>query len=162
MVGSDMSTYENNSIKYRVSFVPYGSILAPETGKLALDVGNHLLPGVIDHHQPGAEEECATSLVLGYPHFVLDHLKGAPIEEITIITHVSPDLDAVTAAFFAHSLLTNGHPPPFSEAIAEYVPDVDRGICLKGLMISSKSLFPAPMQVKTLVDCNAVEPGREF
>ena len=140
-----MSTYENNAIKYRVSFVPFGSILVPETGKLALDVGNSLLPGVIDHHQPGAEEECAASLVLRYPHFVLDHLKGTPIEEITIITHVSPDLDAVTSAFFAQSLLTNGHPPPFSEAIAEYVRDVDRGICfrLPGVVVTVYSIFTA-------------------
>ena len=140
-----MSTYETNLIKYRASFVPYGSILAPETGKLALDVGNRLLPGVIDHHQPGAEEECAASLVLRYPHFVLDHLKGTPIEEITIITHVSPDLDAVTSAFFVHFLLTNGHLPLFAEAIAEYVRDVDRGICFRhpGVVVTVYSIFTA-------------------
>ena len=140
-----MSTYENNSIKFRISYVPYGSILTPETGKLALDVGNHLLPGVIDHHQSGSEEECAASLVLRYPQFVLDHLKGTPIEEITIITHVSPDLDAVTSTFFAHSLLTNGHPPSFSETIARYVRDVDMGVCFRnpGVVVTVYSIFTA-------------------
>ena len=152
-----------NTIKCKLSFVPYGSILSPEAGKLAVDVGNCLLPGVIDHHQPGAEEECATSLVLQYPHFVLDHLKGRHIENITIITHVSPDLDAVTAAFFAYSHLTHGYFPPYSESISEYVRDVDMGICFRhsGVVITVYSVFTALCELIRLEAKNKKWPKEE-
>jgi len=138
-----MSSYDNTRIKFRLTFVSYGSVLAPQPKELAIDVGNRLSPGVIDHHQPGPEDECTTSLILRYPHYVLDHLEGIPVEEITVITHVSPDLDAVTAAFFCNALLSNGHLPPFAENIASYVRDVDMGVCVRhpDVLVTVYSIF---------------------
>ena len=125
--------------------MPYGSDLTSEPEKLALDVGNRLCPGVIDHHQPGADDECTTSLILKYPQYVQDHLKDVPMEEVTIITHVSPDLDAVTSAFFVHALLSSNHFPPFAEVIASYVRDVDMGICFRhpNTVVTVYSVFTA-------------------
>lgn len=116
---------------FRLEFVPHGTTLEPERGKLALDVGNRICPGVIDHHQPGGEEECTASLIYRYPRLVLDHLQGATIGEVTVVTHLAPDLDAVTATYFAHCLLAEGKLPRFAQKLASYVQDVDRGVCFR-------------------------------
>lgn len=129
----------------RFSFIPYGSFVIPEPKIIVLDVGNQLCKGVIDHHQPGAEKECSTSLIFRYPHYILDHVKGIPLEEITLITHISPDLDAVTSSFFCHSILLSGLFPPFAEKIAAYVRDVDMGICFRrpNTVVTVYSIFTA-------------------
>ncbi len=134
---------KNKSIRCRLSFEAYGSCLAPESGKLMLDVGNRLCPGVIDHHQPDAYNECAASLLLRYPEYVLEHLKGVAAENITLVLHIEPDLDAVTAAFFAYHLIVNGKFPCFAEKIAAYVRDVDMGICFRhpGAIVTAYSIF---------------------
>lgn len=138
-----MTCSKKKRIGCGISFVSYGSFLNPEPGKLALDVGNRLCPGVIDHHQPGAGDKCAVSLMLRHPGYVLDHLKDVPLEKVTLLLHVSPDLDAVTSAFFAHHLLSEGRFPKFAERIAAYVRDVDRGICFRhpGVVVTAYSLF---------------------
>lgn len=138
-----MATENNLDINF--SFVHYGSVLNPEPGKLALDVGSRLCPGVIDHHQPAAENDCAASLVLRYPHYVTDHLKGCRTDEITLITHISPDMDAVTAAFFSCHLLLHGHFPRFAKKIGKYVRDVDRGICSRrpDVSVTAYGMFTA-------------------
>ncbi len=136
---------KENKIRFNFSFVHYGSILNPEPGKIALDVGNRLCPGVIDHHQPGAENDCAASLVLRYPHYITDHLKGSRSEEITLITHISPDMDAVTSAFFSCHLLLHGHFPRFAKKIGNYVRDIDRGICSRkpDVSVTAYDIFTA-------------------
>jgi len=97
------------NIIYR--FVNYGEPLAPEKDTLVLDVGMNMLPGVIDHHHPQAEAECAASLIVKYPGLVLDHLRRdgqtAPAS-LTIITHRLPDFDAVSSIFLALKLLETG------------------------------------------------------
>jgi hypothetical protein len=70
-------------------FVPYGSRLDPQPGTIVLDVGMKMVPGVIDHHQPGAEPECAASLVVKHPGLVLDHIPTAE-GLVKIITHRTP------------------------------------------------------------------------
>ncbi|MBF0531329.1 MAG: hypothetical protein HQK55_19075 [Deltaproteobacteria bacterium] len=118
-------------ILFKLHFVPPGTVLVPALGRIGVDVGNLLGYGVLDHHQMESEDECAASLVMRYPHYVVDHLKGLPVEDITLVTHIRPDLDAVTAAFFCHCLLVEGHLPQFSQKIADYVRDVDRGVCFR-------------------------------
>ncbi|MBU4012580.1 MAG: hypothetical protein KJ550_03850 [Proteobacteria bacterium] len=134
-----------NNIKpqMQLSFVPYGSILRPEPGKLALDVGNRLCPGIVDHHQPNSEKECATSLVLRYPNYIIDHLKGYTLDAVTFVTHIMPDLDAVTSVYFSYALLTKGHFPSYAENIAHYVRDIDMGIFFShsGRIVSVYSIF---------------------
>lgn len=132
-----------NRIRFHLSFVPYGSVLNPEPRMIAVDVGNRLCPGIIDHHQPGEESECAASLVVRYPQFVLEHLKDVAVEDVTLITHIAPDLDAVTSAFLCQLLLTAGKLPPFAAGVAAYVRDVDRGICFRypGEIVTVSGIF---------------------
>jgi hypothetical protein len=129
-------------------FIPPGTDKLPVPGKIILDVGNRLCPGVLDHHQPDAGDECATSLVQHHPNYVLDHLKDTKIEDITIVTHIVPDLDAMTSAFFAHSLLSTGQLPLFSEKISAYVRDVDMGVCFRypDVVVTVYSMFKALCQ----------------
>ena len=117
----------NKNIRSRLSFVPNGSVLEPMPDKVFLDVGNRLCPGIIDHHQPGIGNECAASLILQYPHYILEYLKDTPVDKITICTHFYPDLDAVTSAYFCHFLLLKKTFPPFAAGIAAYVRDIDQG-----------------------------------
>jgi len=139
-----MDCFENSNISFNLAFIAYGSVAQPQMGKVFLDVGNQLCPGIIDHHQPGAEKECTVSLLLRYPHYVLDHLRDTPISEVTLVTHISPDLDATTAVFFCHALLTAGGFPLFARSIAAYVRDIDMGICFRRQdIVTVYSIFTA-------------------
>lgn len=92
----------------RYEFVNYGEVLEPGTNTIVLDVGMKAVPGVIDHHQPDAEAECAASLVVKRPELVLDHLlgpDGSPPPSLTVVTHRLPDFDASAAVFLALKLL---------------------------------------------------------
>lgn len=109
------------------SFVNYGEDITPVPGALTVDVGLKTVPGVIDHHFPGAEAECAASLVVKHPELVLDHLKdwhaaGKPIE---ITTHRFPDFDAISAIFLALTLLEKGQTDKVMTWLADYARMVD-------------------------------------
>jgi len=84
-------------------FVPYGTALEPRPGVVVVDVGMRTVPGVIDHHQPEAEAECAASLIVKHPDLVLDHI-GPGAEKIVIVTHRLPDFDALSSAFLTIKL----------------------------------------------------------
>jgi hypothetical protein len=108
----------------RFEFVPYGTSLEPRPGTIVLDVGMRMVPGVIDHHHPEAEAECAASLVIKYPRLVLDHLRPVP-ETVTITTHRLPDFDALAASFLALKLLELGGVNASMEKIGAYARLVD-------------------------------------
>ncbi len=131
--------------KLNISFVPPGSTLSAAENQLILDVGNQLGPGIIDHHGTHSEKECATSLLVKYPQYALNHLGNTVIDKITFVTHIHPDFDAVTAIFLAHHLLTQKHFPPFSNIIANYTRDIDMGICSRypGDRVTIYSIFTA-------------------
>ena len=141
------------------AFIPYGAVVAPEPGRVFLDVGNRLSPGVIDHHQPGAEEECATSLVRHYPHYVLGHLAGLAPPDVTLVTHIAPDLDAVTAGYFCHSLIVAGRLPRHADLIANYVKEIDQGICFRhpGEVVTVYGVFTA---ICELIKSGNPRPGQ--
>lgn len=103
-------------------FVPYGQDILPVPGVLVLDVGMRTVPGVIDHHHPGAEAECAASLVVRRPGLVLDHDLD-PLREV--VTHRLPDFDALSAAFLALRLLETRRVDPAMERLAAYAKLVD-------------------------------------
>ncbi len=94
-------------------FVNYGEPFEPSPGVLVLDVGMRTIPGVIDHHHPGAEPECAASLIIRHPELVLDHIPPPPERPDTgarwleIVTHRLPDFDAVSAIFLALRLIAS-------------------------------------------------------
>ena len=109
-------------------FVNYGEILEPRPGVLVLDVGMRTVPGVVDHHQPDAEPECAASLVVSHPRLVLDHLRPAGEalpERCLIVTHRNPDFDAAAAAFLAVRLLTTAKVDEAMLDLAAYARCVD-------------------------------------
>jgi hypothetical protein len=100
-------------------FVPYGTVLEPRPGTVALDVGMKTLPGVIDHHHPEAEPECAASLVVKYPDLVLGHV-GPGEPRVRIITHRLPDFDALSSSFLALKLIETGRLDASMEKIGAY------------------------------------------
>ncbi len=100
-------------------FVPYGTVLDPRPGTIALDVGMKTLPGVIDHHHPEAEAECAASLVIKHPNLVLEHI-GPAAPRVRIITHRLPDFDALSSGFLALKLIETRRVDAFMEKIGAY------------------------------------------
>ncbi len=126
------------------SFVNYGEDIPPRPNTIAVDVGMKLVPGVIDHHHPAAEAECAASLVVKYPEYVLGHLglaAGAPGRDrpgmLTLITHRLPDFDAVSAIFLVLQLVELGHVDVPMRKIAEYAKIVDSASLPKSLDLAS-------------------------
>ncbi len=93
---------------------------------LIFDTGNHLGDGIIDHHQPGTEDLCVTSLVALFPEKYLGHI-DKNLEEINIITHFFPDFDAIGSTYLAIKWLENRQMLTNANIIADYVNEVDSG-----------------------------------
>lgn len=107
----------------RYEFVDYGLELEPTEDTLVLDVGMKTVPGVIDHHHPEAEAECAASLVVKHPKLVLDHLVktgGSGPARLTVVTHRLPDFDAAASVFLALRLLETRRVDESMERLARY------------------------------------------
>jgi len=123
-------------LPFRTSFAGLGSVLRPQDGVLALDVGNTAAAGVIDHHHAGIEGS-TTSLVFSHPEWV----RGAPggdASDLEVVTHVEPDFDACAATLVAIETLEGrlggpreGEDPERRRALralAEYATRVDKGL----------------------------------
>lgn len=109
-------------------FADYGTSFDPAPDTLVLDVGMKMAPGVIDHHHPEAEAECAASLIAKYPGLVLDHIRPPvpPADRpLTIITHRLPDFDALASIFLSLRLIETGRFDPAMTALAAYTKTVD-------------------------------------
>ncbi|MBN2198657.1 MAG: hypothetical protein JW747_02295 [Candidatus Aminicenantes bacterium] len=107
----------------RYEFVNYGEVIEPRENTLVLDVGMNMVPGVIDHHHPKAEAECAASLIVKHPDLVLDHLlkaDGAAPASLTVVTHRLPDFDASASVFLALKLLETKTVDRSMERLAGY------------------------------------------
>lgn len=133
-----------NIAEVTYQFVNYGEHLKSTKNVLALDVGMKTVPGVIDHHHPEAEVECTASLVVKYPHLVLDHIKGEDSGEgkkkplrLHIITHRLPDFDSLSSIFLSIKLLETGQVDPHMEKIALYTKMVDSSALPKEIDLSS-------------------------
>ena len=109
--------------KIKFQFTGYGEELKPRENTVILDVGKKLDFGILDHHQKTAPNECAASLVVKYPHYILEHLKER--DEITIITHKYPDFDAVTSSYLTKRLIETGKINETMRKMAEYAKIVD-------------------------------------
>ena len=92
-----------------------------------LDTGNYLMPGIIDHHQPdlSVAESCVASLVVQDAEKYLSHLKDQ--EEVVVITHFVPDLDAIGAVYFTLKYLNNKAFTAFDHLLSDYILEVDSG-----------------------------------
>jgi len=131
-------------MKFNYDFIPQGSKVTKEgdyfvckdrfTDKkwdknqvVVLDTGNSLEPGIIDHHQPDSIfiDSCVASIVANYPEKYLGHLKQN--QEVTIVTHFAPDLDALGSVYFAQKYLSGNEITPEDKVLAEYILEVDSG-----------------------------------
>jgi len=92
-----------------------------------LDTGNFLQPGIIDHHQPncGYENTCVAAIVINEAEKFLGHLKGK--EEVNIVTHFVPDLDALMSVYYTQRYLEGHAVDSLDQMIGEYVHLVDLG-----------------------------------
>jgi hypothetical protein len=125
-----MKVIDHDAIRY--AFVGYGwRAGAPdeERGRLYLDVGNDLRPGVIDHHHLAAYAGSTARLVLAHPELVLQAVEPgtSPARPLTIVLHTYPDLDCMVSAYLVRSLLTRGAYPEGADALAGYSDRVDAG-----------------------------------
>jgi len=156
-------------------FVKYGEDLKPEKGVLVLDVGVKTVPGVIDHHQPGAEVECTASLITKHPHLVLDHFKKEETTEkeraalkLEIITHRLPDFDSISSIFLALRLLKTGNIDPGMEKISSYARMVDSASLPKEIDLTStpysilRALFAAIKKGGEENNLERVKEGLKF
>jgi len=155
------------------AFAPYGERFEPEPGRLVLDVGMKTVPGVIDHHHPDAEPECAASLVVKYPGLVLDHLKPAGPDEanaetVTFVTHRLPDFDALASIFLAQKLLETGRVDAIMDKIGAYTKLVDSASLPKTIDLSGtpyailRALFAGAKKSEDEVNADRVAEGLKF
>ena len=157
-------------IVYR--FVPMGTVAKPASGRVYLDVGNSLVPGVIDHHQPDAPELCTSALVLDQPRLVTAQVAGLGSgEPMEVVTHFFPDMDAITAVHFTAMLLSGRRPGAGARRWAGYVCDVDRGLTRldPNRPLTAYALFLARMELvaqagdaadRTAVSVRVLDAGR--
>ncbi len=136
-------------------FAPYGQEFNPQPETLVLDVGLKTVPGVIDHHQPEAEAECAASLVVKHPELVLEHIPEST-GRLTIITHRLPDFDAISSIFLSLKLLEQRKVDPAMKKVADYARLVDSATIPKTVDLSS-----TPYAVLRALFVNIQKPEEE-
>jgi len=113
-------------MKMTYDFIHKGSMTSAEVGKIYIDVGNHFGPGQIDHHHATAPYTCSARLALDHPDYIHSQIRPA-LSEIQIITHLYPDLDAISGVYFARLHLQDIPLSPSFSLWADYVCQVDRG-----------------------------------
>ncbi len=126
-------------VHWRNVFVAPGAGLLAQRDGIILDVGGVLAPGIIDHHQPGALCGSTAELLtqrseLAYAHLMDPWLDVARLRDLrgalwrpVIITHESPDLDAVASIAIVKELIEQGAVSPSFRALAGYATRVDQG-----------------------------------
>ena len=111
-------------MKFDFEFVPMGTELEPVKGKLALDVGNKIGKGVLDHHHH-IGKSCTVNVVIDHPEYVNEWITG---DRVTFILHQSPDIDGTAAAYVSWRLLNDGKLPYGIDLVAEHIKAVDQGM----------------------------------
>jgi hypothetical protein len=103
------------------------SLLAlPKGCSFILDVGNYLGDGIVDHHQPGTENACVSSLITNNPKkYIGDFLNRC--SSYNLVTHKSPDFDALCSIYLTEKYISHGKLPAFSKILSDYVLEVDSG-----------------------------------
>ena len=138
------------------------------SSSIILDTGNFLQPGIVDHHQPnsGYENSCVAAIIINEPEKYLGHLLGQ--EEINIVTHFAPDLDALTSVFYTRKFLQGHKMNSVDLMIAEYVNLVDMGklvldpeqpIGIASLWLSFTSELPYPQMFEQIFNSELLETG---
>jgi len=89
-----------------------------------VDVGNAFCAGILDHHHPDAPDACTAMLVLNHSEYIKSQIAD---DELTIIPHQYPDLDAVTGAYFARMHARGEAVQAMHHDWAGYVCKIDQG-----------------------------------
>jgi hypothetical protein len=156
-------------------FAPYGERFDPWPATIVLDVGMRTVPGVIDHHHPEAEPECAASLIAKHPGLVLDHLtqfRAAHPESflppLRVVTHRLPDFDALASIFLTLKLLETGRIDPPMEELSRYTRLVDSASLPKEIDLAStpyailRALFSGVRQEESEINLGRLTEGLKF
>jgi hypothetical protein len=156
-------------------FVNYGDRFEPAADTLVLDVGMKTVPGIIDHHHPEAEPECAASLIVKHPELVLDHVRSSgnfsgdfSKTTLTIITHRLPDFDALAAIFLALRLTENDRVDAAMEKIAAYAKLADSASLPKSIDLTGtpyailRALFSGSRKSEDDTNRERTEEGLKF
>jgi len=160
-------------VKIRYEFAGFGTRFASSPGRLVLDVGMAQAPGVLDHHFPEAEDECAASLVIKHPELILDHLRpaGRPADAfgpVTIVTHVLPDFDALAAIFLAIRLLETGTVDDGMRKLAAYTKTVDSSLLPPTIDLAAtpyavlRALFAGVKKPPDEISADRISEGLKF
>jgi len=125
----------NKTININYKFTPAGTI-APETinkNEIWVDVGNRASPQVMDHHGGDVHTWSAAQLVVEkHKDYILDVIDKD--DDITIVLHNSPDLDAICSVWLVEKLLIENINIEADQNISEIVNIVsanDQGIILE-------------------------------
>ncbi|MCX6561300.1 MAG: hypothetical protein NTZ26_12400 [Candidatus Aminicenantes bacterium] len=157
------------NIEYQ--FADYGTPFETTPGRVVVDVGMRLAPGVLDHHHPEAEAECAASLVVKHPELVLDHIRPGgrePEGTLTFVTHKLPDFDALAAIFLARRLIERGEIDPAMRALAAYTMIVDSSALPPALDLAAtpyavlRGLFAGAGKSEETINRERTEEGLKF
>ncbi|MDP2983959.1 MAG: hypothetical protein Q8O92_11610 [Candidatus Latescibacter sp.] len=109
----------------RLSFTTMGATVKPEPGKLFLDTGNNLCPGIIDHHQL-SHETCTALLALQRKELYTEWLAGLP--EVEVVLHLQPDIDCIAALYIVDAMLNGKNIGEENlEKLARYALEMDMG-----------------------------------
>lgn len=107
-------------------FIPAGSTVTPEKGKVFLDVGNDLCPGIIDNHSDKSQH-CSSYLAYHNPEYV-SKMFDPDKESFTIIVHKYPDYDAILSAYISTKIIQNKKLTENDKHLSEIADQVDRGL----------------------------------
>lgn len=101
----------------------------PVAGKLFLDVGNRIEPGIIDHHI--IEEQSSTSkIVFENPEFVTRWIPQGTKDYI-IVLHKEPGLDCILSTYIAKKFINKETLPPHFKLLIDYSVQIDQGYIKK-------------------------------
>jgi hypothetical protein len=127
-------------VAWSFAFVGPGTRLIGSPGTLAIDVGGSMGAGVIDHHAGDSGARSSAGLAITRPELSIGHLL-APLWElaaagvdvagrvlsIRLVTHVSPDFDAIVAFVAAKHWVEFGRVPEWLVRLGEFVDLTDQG-----------------------------------
>ncbi len=151
-------------IQYSYFFVNMGSMvsstaqedfLRPKINRFFLDVGNKVMPGVIDHHVRSYNQgaRSTASLILSHPYLVLENLDITDdITRIEIAVHKQPDFDCLASTYIVQKIIaTNGCFEPeelaYLYSLVSYADQVD-----SGRILISRDRMESPLAI-----CNAID-----
>ena len=128
------------NVEWSYAFVGPGTQLRPVAGTIALDVGGYAVPGIIDQHGQSEDKRCTAEFVVDRPDLSAAHLlaplwqdanRGIAVAGRTVrfrvVTHRSPDFDAIVAIEAVRRWVEDGRIPGWLERLSRFATLVDQG-----------------------------------